>query len=298
VQLSDATARTLQVALDDRGNGLVAWGDRLAHDVVVVRHPAGGGFSPTQTLGIPGELAVPGAGGPLMLRVSAGTGRAIIAFPTQGERSFTVAAAVGNTETGFGAAGRISKAAASRFELAAGAEGTLAIAWRGTSEQKHARVARLGPGVTTLSKADRSTFPGIHAVEVAVTIGDTGRVTVTWSRLIAHGHYRSVEAATAQTSRPFTRPQLLSDKGGHLSAGLRLATSSTGSPFLTWLEGRFGLSVHWARAPAGTGKFARGRPLGRREQGFGVELFRGARGAMLLVLQQAGAWRVFTYGER
>jgi hypothetical protein len=64
------------------------------------------------------------------------------------------------------------------------------------------------------------------------------------------------------------------------------------------LEGRFGLSVHWARAPAATGKFGRGHPLGRREQGFGVDLYRGARGAMLLVLQQAGAWRLFTYGER
>jgi hypothetical protein len=297
VQLSDATARTLQVALDDRGNGLIAWGNRLAHDIVVVRHPAGGAFEPAQTLGIPGELAVPGAGGPLMLRVSAGTGRAIIAFPTEGPRSFTVAAAVGDTETGFGEAGRISRGAASRFDLAAGAEGTLAIAWRGTSAQKRARVARLGPGVSSLSKADRSTFPGLHAVEVAVAVGDTGRVTVAWSRLIAHGHHRSVEAATAPPSRQFTRPQLLSDQGAHLSAGLRLSTSSTGSQFLTWLEGRFGLSVHWARAPARTGKFARGHPLGRREQGFGVELYRGARGAMLLVLQQAGAWRLFTYGE-
>jgi hypothetical protein len=298
VQLSDATARTLQVALDDRGNGLVAWGDRLAGDITVVRHPAGGGFDSGQTLGVPGELAVPGAGGPLMLRVSGGTGRAIIAFPTQGPRSFTVAAAVGDTETGFGEAGRISRGAASRFDLAAGAEGTLAIAWRGTSEQKHARVARLAPGVNSLSQADRFTFPGLHTVEVAVAISDTGRVTVAWSRLIAHGHHRSVEAATAAPSRQFTRPQLLSDQGAHLSAALRLATSSTGSQFLTWLEGRFGLSVNWARAPARTGRFGRAHPLARREQGFGVELYRGARGAMLLVLQQAGAWRVFTYGER
>jgi hypothetical protein len=297
VQLSDVTARTLQVALDERGNGLIAWGDRIAHDIAVVRHPAGGGFEPAQTLAVPGELAVPGAGGPLLLRVSAGTGRAIIGFPTQGPRSFTVAAAVGDTQTGFGAAGRISRAAASRFDLAAGAEGTLAIAWRGTSAQKHARVARLGPGVSSLSKADRSTFPGLHAVEVAVAIGGTGRVTVAWSRLIEHGFHRSVEAASAAPSRQFTRPQLLSGQGGHLSAGLRLATSSTGSQFLTWLEGRFGLSVHWARAPARTGKFAKGHPLGRREQGFGVELYRGAQGAMLLVLQQAGAWRLFTYGE-
>jgi hypothetical protein len=233
-----------------------------------------------------------------MLRVSGGTGRAIIAFPTQGPRSFTVAAAVGDTETGFGEAGRISRGAASRFDLAAGAEGTLAIAWRGTSAQKRARVARLGPGVNSMSKADRSTFPGLHAVEVAVAIGDTGRVTVAWSRLIAHGHHRSVEAATAAPSRQFTRPQLLSDQGAHLSAALRLATSSTGSQFLTWLEGRFGLSVHWARAPARTGKFGRAHPLARREQGFGAELYRGAQGAMLLVLQQAGAWRLFTFGER
>src|SRR5205085_12505487 len=123
VQLSDASARTLQVALDDRGNGLVAWGDRLAHDIAVVRHPAGGGFEPAQTLGVPGEDAVPGAGGPLMLRVSGATGRGIVAFPTQGARSFTVAAAVGDTQTGFGPAERISAAAASRFDPAAGAGG-------------------------------------------------------------------------------------------------------------------------------------------------------------------------------
>jgi hypothetical protein len=298
VQLSDATARTLQVALDDRGNGLVAWGDRVAHDIVVARHPAGGGFAPAQTLGVPGESAMPGAGGPLMLRVSSGTGRAIIAFPTEGAQSFTIAAAVGDTQTGFGPAGRIAMAAASRFDLAAGAEGTLAIAWRGASTQKHARVARLAPAVSSLSKAERSTFPGLHAVEVAVAIGDTGRVTVAWSRLIAHGHYRSVETATAPASRPFSRPQMLSAKGAHLSAGLRLATSSTGSQFLTWLEGRFGLDARWARAPAATGKFGSAHPLGHGEQGFDPELLRGARGAMLLMLQQAGAWRLFTFGER
>jgi hypothetical protein len=233
-----------------------------------------------------------------MLRVSARTGRAIIAFPTQGAQSFTIAAAAGDTQTGFGAAGRIAQAAASKFDLAAGADGTLALAWRGTSKLKHARVARLGPAVSSLSKAERFTFPGLHAVEVAVAIGDTGRVTVAWSRLIAHGHYRSVETATAPPSRQFTRPQLMSARGGHLSAGLRLETSSTGAQFLTWLEGRFGLEVHWARAPAATGKFAGAHPLGHGEQGFDAELFRGARGAMLLVLQQAGAWRLFTFGER
>ena len=299
VQLSDATARTLQVALDDRGNGLVAWGDRLVHDIVVVRHPAGGGFEPAQTLGVPGEFAAPGAGGPLMLRVSPGTGRAIIAFPTQGERSFTVAAAVGDTQTGFGPAGRISIGAASRFDLAAGADGTLAIAWRGTSQLKRARVARLAPSVISLSNADRATFPGLHAVEVAVAVGDTGRVTVAWARLIAHGHHRSVEAATAPPSRQFTRPQTLSDQGEHLLAALQLATSSTGSQFLTWLEGKAGhQSVHWARAPAGTGKFGSAHPLARGERGIGAELYRGARGAMLLVLQQDDAWRLFTFGER
>jgi hypothetical protein len=298
VQLSDATARTLQVALDDRGNGFVAWGDRLAHDIVVARHAAGGGFEPARTLGVPGEFALPGAGGPLMLRVSSGTGRAIIAFPTQGPQSFTVAAAVGDTETGFGEASRIAIGAASRFDLAAGPEGTLAIAWRGTSARKHAHVAWLGPGVNSLSEADRATFPGLHAVEVAVAIGDTGRVTVAWSRLIAHGHHRSVEAASAPPSRQFARPQLVSDQGAHLFAGLRLETSTTGSQFLTWLEGRTSMSLHWARAPAATARFGSAHALVRGERGFGAELFRGARGAMLLVLEQPGAWRVFTYGER
>jgi hypothetical protein len=299
VQLSDATARQLQVAFDKRGNGLVAWGDRLAHSIVVVRHPAGGGFEPTRTLGVPGELAVPGAGGPLKLQVSSDTGRAIIAFPTQGPRSFTIAAAIGDTQTGFGEAGRVSRSAASRFDLAAGPEGTLALAWRGPSGLRRAHVVRIEPGVKSMSKADRVTFPGRHAVEVALAINDHGRVTVAWARLIAHGHRRSVDTATAAPSRQFTRPQTLSYEGEHLFAGVKLATSSAGGQFLTWLEGKVGhQSVHWARAPADTGKFGRAHPLGRGEVGFGAELFRGARGAMLMVLEQPGAWRLFTYGEK
>jgi hypothetical protein len=305
VRLSDATGENVHVAMDRRGSGLVVWGDRHAGTIEVVRHAAGGGFAPAQALTVPGEAATPGIRGPLLVRVSARTGRAIVAFQTVRRNSYpTAAAAIGDTTHGFGAAARLGIAPlglSQYFVAAAGSDGTLATAWRGGSGSKrHWDVARFGPHTKSASKRATVTLPAVHPDGIAMAIGGSGLVTVAYARLTSYRGPRSVEVVAAKASAPFPKAQVLSRRGGVYGAEPTLAISSSGRRFITWFDERKRRrTLRWASASAGARKFGRAQVLLRGDHDYGQELVRGARGAMLdLVHTVSSAWELFTYGER
>jgi hypothetical protein len=304
VALPSATGDQLRVAFDRRGNALIAWTDRVAHKVQVVRHRTSGVFEPAQAVAVPDEDVAEAGFGPLHLQVAPG-GHAIIAFPTQAPDTRQVGAAVGDTQAGFGRAVRLADSGTAQlgrsahFDAAAGADGTLAVAWRsGASMNRHIQVAAVGPRRRSISERDTATLPGNHATEVKLAISDTGRVLVAQTRLL-RGRLRAVEVATRVRGRGYTTPQPLSNRGAGSGAALGLSTNSSGRAFLVWLEGTNGKqTLHWA-ATDRAGVFSRARRILHGDAVFGPALFRGTRGAMLATVSRtSGEWQVLTFGER
>jgi hypothetical protein len=307
VQLSATRSQSPQVAVDSEGNALIAWSEPDSRRLQVARYlPREGGFQPAQSLAIDDQK--PGlAYGPLLLRVSEPTGAAIIAFPSlDGVSQKRPAAAIGTTRAGFGRARLLAGPGSSfnntrdrRFDAAAGADGTLAVVWRGGERQsRRVKIARVGPGAESITRLDTNTISDLHAAEVSVSIADGGRVTVAWSRLSAHGKRHVVEASTCAPSKHCGKPQVLSPNGAQYGAHPEAATSSTGTQYVAWLTQS---GVEWARAPKRTGRFGRARRLARAA-GSELHLYRGRRGAMLAtVRQQQGSatatTSLFTYGE-
>jgi hypothetical protein len=306
VQLSHAGADSPRVALDAQGNGLVAWHDAAAGTVAVVRLPANGGFQPQQTLGIAGETVAKAALGGLQLRVSGRTGHALVAFPTvkqPGGFSTRVAAAVGTTVAGFGPAAVLSDEASlegqppyqRHFDAAAGADGTLAVCWRGGPKKRRVQIARAGPGAMTMSRHDTTTVSRLHAANLALSIADSGRVTLAWTRVVEHSRL-AMEAASAARAKRFTKPRLLSKAVAPFTLPA-LAISSTGRAFLSWSDRAQSPTVHWSAA-RGAG-FTRARRL---STGRGVQLYPGRGGAMLAAVEhdpgELDYWQLLTLGER
>jgi hypothetical protein len=311
VRLGEPGAIAPQVGFDARGNALIAWSGVLPPTVGVVRYlPAAGGFQPPQQVGIEGrDVAAPGSG-PLLLRVSR-TGAAIVAFPSRGRETpdKRVAAAIGDTEHGFGPAALLSGPATlanteqRRFDAAAGADGTLAVAWRATfGKDRRIQVARVGPGADSITSLDTNTLSKTHAGEVAVAIAGDGRVTVAWTRYANHRRWSVVETATGAPSRHFRKPQRVS-KPSVMNATLPdVATSSRGERFITWVQGTPDDSaVQWTHAPTRTGPFVKARRLLRGPGSEAARLYRGARGAMLATVRQrigdGRSWTLCTFGE-
>jgi hypothetical protein len=304
VQLSTANSQAPQVAIDKRGNALVLWSDDEADAIQVVRYlPRDGGFQAPQSVVVPGEKPGPGWG-PLLLRVSAPTGAAIIAFPSLGADGRRPAAAIGSTTAGFGPAsglaGPSSLNSEDRFEAAAGADGTLAVVWRGGPRRHRVKIARVGPGAESITSLDTNTISGLHVADVAVAIADGGRVTVAWSRLSAHGKRSTVEAATCAPSERCGKSQHLSFDGPAYGAVPDVATSSAGDQFTAWVTPS---GVEWAKAPKRSGKFGKARLLAKALGYLRPSLYRSSRGAMLATVQQGDgssppSARLFTYNER
>jgi hypothetical protein len=301
VQLSGSVADSPEVAIDARGNALVAWHDLATGAVDVVRARANEDFRPPQSLSVAGAPVPPSRFGRLLLRVSGATGRALVAFPTQVERGGTATSGFGRAALVSGPA-RLENEYERHFDAAAAADGTLAVAWRGGREQgkHHIHVALIGRHATSIAKRHAITLPGGRAGELALSIEDGGRVTIMWTLSTSHGVRRAIMVATDTVSRGLSRPQRLSANGGPASLP-QIATSSRGDRFATWLDGFSEKTLHWAKA-AGSQRFGRSRLLARRGHAVRAQLYPGARGAMLAAVEREHGdtdyWQLFSYGER
>jgi hypothetical protein len=312
VELDDvgAFASSPRVGFDRSGNALITWTrrrgrgpDELGRDITAVRYlPEAGGFKPAQTLAIPGETAGQRRNG---LAVSP-TGAAIMAWASTRGATTRMAVAIGDTERGFEPPVVVSgQAAPKRFDVAAGADGTRAAAWRGGKPgASRVQVARVGPVAKRISSRDTRTLSAKRAAELAVAIDDVGGVTVAWSRYLKFPGPLAVEAATAAPSRHFAQPRLLSSKGSSYGASPALGINSRGDRFLVWGESTPPSDdrvAHWALAPS-NGRFGnRGRMM--RASGMArVRLYRGPLGSMLATVLRSTvgetSWSLFTYGER
>jgi hypothetical protein len=113
-----------------------------------------------------------------------------------------------------------------------------------------------------------------------------------------------IEAATADPSKPFARPQLVATAPGvGNGAQPEVATSSRGAQFLVWLAGPEGASeVDWSMAAPGSARFGGPARLARVNGFVLTQLYRGRRGAMLATVghqsTSSADTRLFTYGER
>lgn len=307
VQLSTNRAATPQVALDNRGNALVAWVDKDSDAVLISRYlPHGLGFQTSQRLFVDGQEPAAPDFGPLLLRVSPPTGAAIIAFPSLDGFRKRPAVSIGGTVTSFdpprllAGPSSFNSAYDRRVDAAAGADGTLAVVWRGGDRQmRRVKIARVGPGAESITRDDVNAISDLHAAEVALAIADDGRVTVAWSRLSAHGKRDVVEAATCAPSEHCGRPQLLSSNG--LPGGVRpeAATSSSGVQFVSWLTPT---GVDWAMGSAHTGRFGKAHRLTSATDVAQQRLLRGRHSAMLATVVERATngmtAKLFTYAER
>jgi hypothetical protein len=308
-----------RVGFDGSGNALITWSRRASREannfsrnIAAVRYlPAAGGFQPAQTLAIPGEGAGQRRFGAGRLRVSP-TGAAIVVWVSFRGFSARIAAAIGDTEHGFGPPALVSgQAAPTRFDVAAGPDGTRAVAWRGgRAGHRRVQVARVGPGAEALTSLDTDTISQRRPAEVALVITDRGDVTVAWSRYLHFPGPTAVEVASAAPSGHFGPPQLLSSTGSDRTAP-SLAINSRGERFFVWAEqplrrqlvGLAGAdrTAHWALAPA-HGRFGQPQTMVRARGIGAVQLYRGALGAMLAAVRhdsEAGtSWSLFTYAER
>jgi hypothetical protein len=316
VELAPAKAAAVlpTVAFDARGNALLAWGEFGEHGKTVetMRYlPNAGGFQPKQEIGIAGEELTGKLAGPLLLRVSGPTGAAIITYPSYNPATGAkrIAAAIGSTRSGFGPVANLSARVSISFATpqalaaAAGADGTLAVAWRsGTNNHNKIQVARVGPGAESITSLDTNTLSKERAHEVALAIADDGRVTAAWTRFIHYPLPFAVETATGAPSEHFARTQRLSNNGSSLPD---VATNTRGDQFLAWLEfpdRTRKRTVHWAMASRRDGHFGRSRTMSGERRAREVRLYRGRRGAMLGAISRSkpgdSSLSLLTYGER
>jgi hypothetical protein len=290
-----------QIALDDRGNGLIAWRGDGTTTVKLARHAAGGGFDRLPDVAVAGET-VPVEGGALVLRASP-AGRALLGFPSSANGGHVhVAAAVGDITTGFGRAEVLSGPAdlsspelGAYFDGGAGADGTLALTWR-SSGRGHTRTqaAYIGPGDSRLTSRQTVSVSGYGIQSPQLVVTDKGRVTVTWLRLV-HNGVRAIEAASADGGR-FGSAQRLASEGVGVRPGPVIAVSSRGEQYIAWNSTDpsppVGYSViRGARASSGTGRFGRALDVLRartniNEQVADVQLYPAADGAMLAAVRR------------
>jgi hypothetical protein len=308
VELSAGNARQLQVAADARGNAIVAWINNAVHQVETARYRAGAGFQPTQSLPAPGTDATPKSFGPLLLRVSAPTGRAIVAFPTVEPRvaNEQIAATVGNTANGFRQPSQVSETGtralghSQRFAAAAGVDGTVAVAWRGGPDQhRRFEVARVGPRAISISSRNRATLPGEHALELAMAIDRKGLVLIATTYLVAHGNGTRVEATSGTAQGRFAKPQVLSRREPGAGALPVLAISSRGRGFYAWLHGARPTVRAAISTASDPGHFGRARQLGGNAPAAGMHFVPGVAGTMFAVVGRTnGHWQLLAHGER
>jgi hypothetical protein len=316
-----------QIAFDGQGNALVAWRGPNTTTVKVARHGAGAGFEQLPDVAVTGET-VPRLGGPLVLRVSQPTGRAILGFPTtaDGDR-VRVGGAVGSVAGGFnpgevlsGPADLSSGQLGSYFDGGAGGEGTLALTWRSSGRGRtRAQAAYVGPGEANLTSARTESLSGYSIQSPQMVVTEEGRVTVTWLRLLGNGR-RAVEAASAEGGR-FGVAQRLSSGDVLPRPRPLIAVNSRGEQFVAWnsRDPRPPISysvIESAKASSRTGRFGRTLDVLRartniNESAGEAKLYRAANGAMLAAVRRDRgepdapffggspyAWDLRSYAER
>lgn len=325
VLLADTPADYLpSVELDAEGNGLIAFRGEQTTAVQVVRHPAGGGFTPPQSVAVAGEV-VPRHQGRTILRVSQETGRAILGFPSQvDENRVHVAAAIGSTREGFPSAADVLSGPADLssgqlgpyFDGAAGEDGTLALTWRSSGRGRtRAQAAYAEPADTRLTTRDTQSLSGYSIQVPRLTVTPSGRVTAMWLRLLGNGR-RAVEAASAAPGERFARAQRLT--GGEVMPRPNpvIESNSRGEQFIAWNRSdalaRADYSViESAKASSRTGRFGRTLDVLRARTRIGerareFDLHRSANGAMLATVKRSRLetgsggmfWDLRSYGER
>ena len=318
-QVTDADTSPPRIAMDARGNGLIAWRTATSQTVQVARHPAGGGFTPPQSVGVGGEI-VPRYEGPLVLRVAEPTGRAVLGFPSgRAGRRVHVAAAVGDTTNGFPARANVLSGPAdlgsgqlgAYFDGDAGADGTLALTWRSSGRRKtRTQAAYVGPRATRITAARTRSVSGYGVQVPRVAVTRQGRVTVTWVRLV-RSNVRALEATTAFRGG-FARAERIRSSRVASRPNPIVETNSRGDQWVVWARtgnvGVPGLAIESSRASARSGRFGRIIPIarssGRDNTVTDMELYRGASGAMLAAVLRTRenpttlTWELHTNGER
>jgi hypothetical protein len=262
--LPGAPADRPQIALDAAGNGLIAWRSEGLTAVQVARYTAGGTVGPPQAVAVAGET-VPRFEGPVVLRVSRPTGRAVIGFPSSaGGDHVHVAAAVGTVADGFGEPQVLSGPAdlssgqlGAYFDGDAGDDGTLALAWRSSGRGKTRTQAAYAGPTDSLTVRRTVSVSGYSVQTPRVVVTPQGRVTVAWLRLTGNAT-RALEAASADGGR-FSRSQRVSNSNVVPRPQPVLELNSRGDQFLVWssdIKG-FHSRVDSAKASSRSGRFSR-----------------------------------------
>jgi hypothetical protein len=226
----------VDVALDAEGRGFVTWLDAAAPSLRAARFDPAAGFAAEQSLDVPGER--PDRITPPLLRVGA-NGRALVAFPSRPAAggSAHVAAATGDTATGFGATQVLSGPAiltanyGRDFDAAAAADGTLGVTWRAGRDARARIQGALAGAGQPLTSARTEALSAYGARGARVTAGQ-GRVSVAWFRLVP-GVGRAIEMTYGRPASGFGRARRIS--GAPVAVvPPHLATSARGASWITW----------------------------------------------------------------
>jgi hypothetical protein len=294
-----ATAPGSALAIDGKGNSLLAWSEMGDGSERVMRRPAGGDFGGLQVLPIPGRAAVQGYR-PELAVTSAG--RAVLAWYDQPagatDRVYGAEAAVGTTSAGFGSARQLSLGPVDSLDSALDGRLT-AVTWahdpQGSSGRMFGAFSRTGKPVGALEERVLSPGP-VFAVFGYLGVA-RGRATITWSRQVGRrsdgGGRFVVEARSAvEGGHSLTPRQRLSGPGGCCS---QLALSHRGRPYLAWYASKRG-RIDVARARLRDGHF--GKPHRIRAGEFDEISLVPLRGDSMLLAYRRQAYHLFTYGER
>jgi hypothetical protein len=293
-ELGDGVLSRPTIALDDQGNGLVAWGER-DKGIRVARHRAGDGFTAAQT------LAVAGLDSPRepQLAVASG-GRAVVAWVDDAASGQSypdaIAAAVGTATAGFGKPHALELAADGWAPGVAIDDRVATVVWqagRGRHSRLRAVILRSGQALEKQPKRTLARRSFVAQPSVA-----RGRATFAWTGSNGLG---IVRARSATADGVFTRPHRLSsrrDRSGYVV----VHADRHGNPFVAWSgfprHSHGPDRIQAAKASRRTGRFARTQTVARGQGSVDfIELFPGAGGSMLLVYH-GSYWGLRAYGER
>jgi len=271
------------LALDETGNGLVAWTEP-GTGVHVVRHAAGRGFAHPQTLGASARYAPRLAVAP--------SGRALLAWfdlpPRQADGP--AFAALGTTRRGFKDPVELGSSAS--LPAVAIDDTVAAVSWEESRRRGgRVRAVLVRPG-QTLAQRPTSTVARHSTLSWGPTVA-RGRVAFAWEAKAV------VRARTARADGDFTPAQTLSSRrnGSQL---LAVESNRRGEPFMVWVAyraHRHGNRIQAAKAGFRSGRFARRQNVARNADKDGLDLIPGVGGSMLLAFGTSG-YDLHTYGER
>lgn len=240
-RLSDpARTEAYQAGFDGSGRAIVSWTERPSDTrgmaIRTARIDPLGNVSGTQDVAVPGETS--SAQATPRLRVAA-NGRALMVFAAErpGANGIHVAAATGDTESGFAPAEVMSGPAilqanyGSDLDAAIGDDGTAAITWRAGREASAKVQGAIAGPAERLDSSRTKTLSRAQARGPRVAVGG-GRGAFAWFRLVP-GVGRSVEARSARPESGFTRFQRLSTSVV-TPRPPQVETARSGAAWFTW----------------------------------------------------------------